>query len=95
MARGSPASAPATASWSVDGVATTEVDPENVTSPTLNVSGRFSMNAAAACLAASIRVGGTSVASIERDTSRATMTVACSWGTRTSTTGRAAAGPSR
>ena len=80
-----------TAAWSVVGSARTAVVPEKVTTPTLKVSGSPSTNVAAAARAASSRFGATSVASIERETSIATMTVARSWGTRMSISGRAVA----
>lgn len=73
------------------GGASTVATPENVTTPTWKVSGRSVMNSAAATRAASRRVGSTSVASMDLETSIATMTVARSCGTRISTSGRAAA----
>ena len=76
-----------TAAWSWVGATTTDADLEKVTSPTLKRSGSRSTKAPAACLAASIRLGATSVACIELETSTATITVARSRGTCTSAVG--------
>ena len=61
----------------------------NETTPILNFFGTFSTNALAACFAASSRVGSTSSAFIERETSIASTTVASSRGTLTTACGRA------
>jgi hypothetical protein len=61
------------------------------TTPTWNFEGRSSRNDLAAFLAASMRVGGTSTASIERDESIASTTVARSRGTLIARCGRATA----
>jgi hypothetical protein len=53
------------------------------------------MNPTAACLAATIRLGGTSVFSIERDVSRERTTVARSRGTLRAAFGPAIASPSK
>ena len=72
----------------------------NETTPTRNFSGTWTRNASAAARAASSRVGSTSSAFIERETSMARITVASSRGTLTVACGRAtptiiAASPSR
>lgn len=76
---------------SCDGGAATVVWPAKVTTPTSKPSGRPSTKRTAAREAASSRLGSTSVASIDRETSTATTTVARSRGTRTSASGRPAA----
>jgi hypothetical protein len=64
---------------------------ENDTRPMLNSSGSSATNCLAAVWAATIRLGVTSSACIDSDTSRAIMTVARSSGTRVSTDGLARA----
>lgn len=76
-------------SRSVVGGTATVAEPLNWTRPALKRSGSRSTKASAACWAASNRVGSTSVAPMEADTSNATTTVARSRGTRTSVVGRA------
>ena len=61
----------------------------NETTPTRNFSGTFARNAFAATFAAPRRVGSTSSAFIERETSRARTTVASSRGTLTTACGLA------
>ena len=61
--------------------------PEKVTRDTLNVAGSRSTNSLAASCAASIRLGATSWARMERDTSMVTTTVARSRGTGTNAVG--------
>src|SRR5918999_5951162 len=78
-----------TATRSADGAATTLAAPAKLTTPTLNRTGRFRMNVRAADLAASKRLGATSVAFIDNDTSIATMIGARSRGTFTDAAGRA------
>jgi hypothetical protein len=73
----------------VTGGTATVADPLKCTRPTLNRSGSPSTNARAACCTASKRLGSTSVACIDVDTSSATMIVARSLGTSTSVEGRA------
>ena len=65
------------------GVTSTEAVPANDTTPTFRVGGSSSMNLVAAALAATRRLGSTSFASIESDTSMAMITVARSRGTCT------------
>src|SRR5919112_4869081 len=65
--------------------------PANETSETLNFGGSVFTNADAAALAASIRFGATSVASIDSDTSIVTTIVARSRGTDTWSLGLAKA----
>jgi hypothetical protein len=74
---------------SVVGVTTVVAVPAKVTSPRLMRSGRTSTNSFAAICMAWKRVGATSVASIDSDTSTAITTVARSRGTRTSVLGTA------
>jgi hypothetical protein len=70
------------------GGTTTEAKPAKETRPTLYWSGSSSTKSAAAALAASIRLGSTSVAIMDSEMSMARMTVARSWGSSTSTAGR-------
>ena len=63
--------------------------PPKDTSPRLIWGGRLRAKSVAACLAASMRVGSTSVACIDSETSMAIITVARSRGTLTSAEGRA------
>ncbi len=84
-----PAMASRTASWSRVAGARTSALPAKAIAPTLNVSGISATKDSAADLAASSRFGSTSSACIEPDVSIATMTVARSYGTRTSISGRA------
>lgn len=74
---------------SVVGGTATVAEPLNGTSPALKRSGSRSTKASAARWAASKRVGSTSVASMDADTSNATTIVARSRGTCTSVVGRA------
>src|SRR6266545_2737347 len=80
--------------WSVVGATSTEAEPSKATRPTLNLAGRRSTKATAPCLAASSRLGSTSVADIELETSSAIMTVARSLGTLAWAAGRANASTS-
>ena len=64
---------------------------ENATSPIRNAAGRLSTKPVAAALAAASRVGSTSVAVIERETSIVSITVASSRGTWSVIDGRARA----
>jgi hypothetical protein len=73
---------------SVGGTSTLALPP-NATSPRLMRPGSRSTNDLAADSAAAMRVGSTSVACIDRDTSMAIITVARSRGTRTAVEGRA------
>ena len=66
---------------------------ENATRATRNPSGRLAMKSDAAALAAVRRSGETSVASIEREVSMVSTTVASSRGTGTTIDGRASAIP--
>ena len=70
---------------------TTRAAVENATSPTLNRSGSWSTKSEAAFLAAASRVGLTSVALIDADTSIVMTIVASSRGTATTSDGRARA----
>ncbi len=83
------------ASRSAVGGDSTLVVPAKVTRPTSNPAGRSLTNFVAASAAASSRLGSTSVAFMESDTSIATSTVARSRGTRMSISGRAVASASR
>ncbi len=77
------------ASRSADGAATRLGCLTNATTPTLKRVGRSPMNFLAAALAASNRLGETSRAIMDSDTSTATMMVARSRGTLTDVAGRA------
>ena len=79
-----------TASRSVVGGTSVSASLEKMTSPTWNRAGRRSRNRLAARCAASIRVGSTSSAFIDPETSITSMTVASSRGTGTRAIGRAA-----
>src|SRR5215831_20278862 len=79
-----------TASRSIVGGTTTEALPPNFTSPTLMRGGSMSTNDLAPARAASMRLGNTSVAFIDSDTSIAIITVARSRGTFTAAVGCAA-----
>src|SRR5215210_3851900 len=68
-------------SRSVVGATRTWAVPEKDTRPTLSRGGTRSMNVSAAALAARSRVGSTSVASMDRETSMAITIVARSLGT--------------
>jgi hypothetical protein len=68
-------------SWSVVGDTITWATPENTTKPRLRRDGTMSTKALAASWAATIRVGATSVASIDSETSMAITMVARSRGT--------------
>ena len=74
--------------WWVGGTSTCAL-PANATSPSRNRRGNESTNARTARCAALIRVGSTSVARIDCDTSTASITVAVSRGTWTARAGRA------
>lgn len=74
---------PFTSARSCVGGTMTAAVPEKATSDTLKPRGSRSTNPWAAVLAASSRLGSTSTASIERDTSMASTTVARSRGTLT------------
>ncbi|CAB4915360.1 unannotated protein [freshwater metagenome] len=76
-----------TDSRSVVGGTSVVARPENDTRPRLICAGRMSTNSLAAVFIASNRLGSTSVACIDRDTSSASTTVARSRGTRTSVEG--------
>ena len=73
--------AAATAPRSVVGGTISDEVPAKITSPMLNPFGTMPRNSFAAVCAATMRVGFTSSASIDRDTSMVTMTVARSRGT--------------
>jgi hypothetical protein len=75
----------------VVGATRTVASPENETRPTFSGWGMRSTNEDAAVCAAAMRVGETSVACIESDTSMATMIVARSRGTRVTRVGLATA----
>jgi hypothetical protein len=79
-----------TASRSVVGGTRVSASLEKVTSPTWNRAGRRSRKRLAARCAAAIRVGSTSSAFMDPDTSMISMTVASSRGTGTRAIGRAA-----
>ncbi len=74
---------------SVVGLTSVTGSEAKATTPTRTFSGSWSMNERAEALAASSRVGDTSVARIEPDTSMVRMTVASSRGTWTTIVGRA------
>jgi hypothetical protein len=74
---------------SVVGATCRLVPPAKVTRPTLNSSGSPRTNSRAASSAACSRLGSTSVARIDAEASTATITVARSRGTCTSSAGRA------
>ena len=80
-----------TAALSLPGETSTLASLENETSPMLYVSGSVLTNSFAASWAAWIRVGDTSSARIDSDTSMATITVARSSGCLASIDGRASA----
>ena len=86
------------ASWtwarSPVGARTIRASVENATRPTRKPAGSWSTKVVAAALAASRRLGLTSVAIIEPETSMVRMTVASSRGTSTVIDGRASAMPS-
>ena len=79
------------AARSVVGSTTIRGAVENATSPTLKLAGSWSMNAEAAFWAAASRLGSTSTAVIEPETSIVRMIVASSRGTATAIDGRASA----
>ena len=76
---------------SVVGCTTSRASVEKATSPMRNAAGRLSTKPVAAALAAASRVGSTSVAVIERETSIVSITVASSRGTWSVIDGRARA----
>jgi hypothetical protein len=92
------ATAPSTiaraSSWSVDGACTASGESEYATAPRRTGSGSWLMNSFAARLAAPIRSGSTSVASMDREWSRMSMIDARSIGTATDRWGFARANTS-
>ena len=91
--RSGPSRSIAAATWAGSSVGTWTDSPLSLkaTTPIRTVGGWRSTNARAAALAASIRVGGRSVAAMLPDTSKARMTVPSTRGTLTTACGRASA----